>query len=187
MSEVGANGALSFSYESRWEDFYNAACAVDRKNKIESRRNLQGAAIVIVFFMFLPPQTLMHWAMLALCVAIAILLWKYPDHINRKFAARKASSSPHYQVTVTEQDLTFEDGQCRETISFSEGCSVYQFRGVLAVSWGKNRLEAIPLARLDEQTAQTLTDLLKQYLGDRFEKLSEKSRAGGLFSRRTDR
>ena len=51
MSGVGTDGALSFSFESRPEDFYDAACAVDRINKTDSRRNLQSAAIVIVFFM----------------------------------------------------------------------------------------------------------------------------------------
>lgn len=187
MNEVGTNGTLSFSFESSREDFYRAACAIDRKSKMDTRRNLQGAALVLVFFMFFPPETLMHWLMLVLCVAIGIMLWKYPDHINQKFAERKASSSPHYQITITDQDITFDDSQCCETIRFSEDCAVYQFRGVLAVSWGKNRLQAIPISRLDEQTAQSLTDVLTKQLGDRFETLSDKFSAGGLFSRRKHR
>lgn len=187
MSTVGTDGALSFSFESRPEDFYNAACAVDHKNRTDLRRNLQSAALVLVFFMFIPPENFLHWGMLALCVAVALMLWKYPEYVNRKFAKKKAAASPKCQVTVTEQDITLEDAGGRETIPFNEGCAVYQFRGVLAVSWGSNRLTAIPLARLDGETKEKLTGLLKECLKDRYETLSEKKSAGGLFSRRADR
>lgn len=183
MNETEKNEGVAFSYDSKAEDFYEAACAVDRKNKSEARRNLESAALVIVVFMYLPPQNLLHWVMLALCVAIGLLLWKYPDYTNHKFAQRKAAASPHFEITATAENLEFNDGQSREVIRFDEGCAVYHYRNVLAVNWNKNRLLAIPLSRLDEETAAKLTALLESGLGERFETVSEKRNAGGLFFR----
>lgn len=184
MNEPEKNEGVTFSFDSSAEDFYEAACAVDRKNRSETRRNLESAALVIVFFMYLPPQNLLHWAMLALCVAIGLLLWKYPDYTNRKFAERKAAALPRFEMTVTDEKLEFHDGQSRETIRFEEGGAVYHYHGVLAVNWDKNRLVAIPLSRLDEETAGKLTALLKSGLGERYETVSDKRNAGGLFFRK---
>lgn len=184
MNEPEKNEGMTFSFESSAEDFYEAACAIDRKNRSETRRNLESAALVIVFFMYLPPQSLLHWAMLALCVAIGLLLWKYPDYTNRRFAERKAAASPRFELTATEEQLEFYDGQSRETIRFEAGCAVYRYRNVLAVNWDKNRLLAIPFTRLDDATAEKLTAILKSGLGDRFEIVSEKQNAGGLLFRR---
>lgn len=162
---------LRVVFETDARDVYEAACLLDRKNRMESRRALESAAVVIVAFMFIPPATPAHWAMLALCVAVILLLWKYPEIANQRYAQKKQAQCPRYEVLVNEEGVRFYDTQSWEALPFSGRFAAYEGERVIALVFDRNRVVAVPKARIGEEALETLIARLREGLGDSYEKL----------------
>lgn len=170
------NEPLTFSFETRAADLLLAAELYDQKNRRNTSRGIQllGATVILLMFVsyafsnITAPQ---GWILLALGVGFVWYVWKYPGVANRRFAAQKAEHSPHFTFTVTEEGMDVEETPAHYRIAFNGGGAVgaWEHDGVIAFSYDKNRLIAIPLDQIGGDAADRLRLLLRQGLGDRYE------------------
>lgn len=160
---------VSFSFESRFDDVLQAARVIDHKNRAETRRGIQSMGIVLILWMFVPelfknPALITNWIMVALSIALGVMLWKYPDQSNRKFAASKVALAPTVSLTVDGAGITI-DGEGGGTISYADIKAIYDYKDILVVSYHRNHILTIPKTQLDAATLAAL----RAILGDRCE------------------
>ncbi len=177
---------VSFSFQSRTEDILQAARVIDKKNKLDSRRNIQSLGVVVILWMFVPdavknPTRLMSWLMILLALGLLWMIWKYPDISNRKYASRKAAAFPEYHLDVSGDGIDITEGSSHNLVPFENCSGVFEYQNIFAVGYQKNNLLAIPKDQLEEATLEKLRGFFHQGLGDRFEKIDQTIKQAGLF------
>ena len=162
----------------------------DRKNRVDAHRNFQLLGVFVVIWMFWGDlfknngtQTLVSWVMVIAALALLFLILKFPANNNRKYAARLKEHSPRFELAATRDGIDVREGGGKYYIAFSGSCSVYDYKGVYAICYDKNKVVAVPKNQLDEATAERFCGVLRQGLGDRFEKVAEDTRRP-LFGKR---
>ena len=183
-------GRVEFSYETREADVLDGVEISDRKNRVDAHRNFQLLGVFVVIWMFWGDlfknngtQTLVSWVMVIAALALLFLILKFPANNNRKYAARLKEHSPRFELAATRDGIDVREGGGKYYIAFSGSCSVYDYKGVYAICYDKNKVVAVPKNQLDEATAERFCGVLRQGLGDRFEKVAEDTRRP-LFGKR---
>lgn len=164
----GPEGVLCVSYETRSGDVYEAAVLMDRKNKVNIRRAVEGVALALVALMYIPPQAASQWVMLGLCAATGLLLWQFPQYSNRRFAGRKQENCPRYEILFREDGAEVYDSQSREFFAYSGKFDVCEGPQVFALLFKNNRVVALPKDQAGEGQVQALRALFREKLGGRF-------------------
>lgn len=184
-----AGERVEFSFESRAEDVLVAAKVMDKKNRIDSRRTLQGMGILLILWMFVPnlftdPTQILNWVMVALAVLVGWYVWKYPDKSNKTFAEKKAELYPRLKMAVTSEGIEVDDGKNTDTLLLAQGVIAVEYQNVFTIIYNKNHLLAIPQNQLGEDVTLRLRNVLRQGLGDRFEIMMDAQPRPGLFGKK---
>lgn len=181
MSETPATSLppLSFRIETKVEDLMTAADVYDRKNGMGKHRALQMMGVFVILCMFLPeifrdPSKMTNWIMSAAAVGLTVVVWKYPEAVNKRYALKRAEKSPSYEINADSERITAYDGTETEKIIFAEEAAAYEYKNVIVLNYRKGHLLTIPKDQLDEETVEGLRETLRAGLGDRFEKLEER-------------
>ena len=162
-----------------------AAEAVDIQKKLGGRRTFYLVAVVLVIWFFLPEIKTNSYhlgagsiVMVLLAVVAIIGIFWYPGYLNRKFAREKAANCPETTFRLTAEGFDLREGQYSGYTEFAEEikCAAVEYEGVIALSYCKNRVSAIPLCDLTPDERELLRELLHEGLGDRFEKAERKVR-----------
>lgn len=174
---------VEFSFDTREGDVLEGVEISDKKNKVDTHRNIEVLGVFLVIWMFWGElfsnngmQTLISWVMVLIALALLVAIFKFPASNNRKYAARLVQNSPRFEIAATRDGIDVREGGGNYYISFSGSCSVYDYKGVYAVCHDKNRVVSIPKNQLDERTEERFRGVLRQGLGDRFEKVLEDQR-----------
>lgn len=183
-------GRVEFSFETHEADVLDGLEISDRKSRIDAHRNIQLLGVFVVIWMFWGDlfknngmQTLVSWVMVIAALVLLYVILKFPANNNRKYAARLREHSPRFELVATREGIDVREGGGSYRIDFSGSCSVYDYKGVYAVCYDKNRVVTVPKNQLDEATAERFCGVLRQGLGDRFEKVAEEQRRP-LFGKR---
>lgn len=167
---------LHIVFQTRRDDVLKALEVYDKKNKIDMHRNIEILGVFVVLWMFVPyayedPRQIVSWIMIAAALALLALILFYPKHVNQKAAAAREAGSPEYVLDLSADGIDVSEGGARYYIAFSGSVNAYDYEGVYAVAFDKGRVFGIPKNQLDEETHDRLRALLRQSLGDRFEKV----------------
>lgn len=160
---------MEFSYETREADVLDGVEISDRKNRVDAHRNFQLLGVFVVIWMFWGDlfknngtQTLVSWVMVIAALALLFLILKFPANNNRKYAARLKEHSPRFELAATRDGIDVREGGGKYYIAFSGSCSVYDYKGVYAICYDKNKVVAVPKNQLDEATAERFCGVLRQ-------------------------
>lgn len=171
---------LSLTWQNRPATLLKAAQAVDIVQKAGRRWKFHLGIIILLVVFFLPdlrfdtlPHILGGVGLLALAVAAGMLAKYGPDRANRKFSQQKAAAAPTARITLTQYGFSIREGEYTGTVNFAQDpkCAAAELEGVVALSYERNRVSAIPLADLNQQERDQLRELLRLGLGDRFHRL----------------
>lgn len=171
---------LSLTWQNRPATLLKAAQAVDIVQKAGRRWKFHLGIIILLVVFFLPdlrfdtlPHILGGVGLLALAVAAGMLAKYGPDRANRKFSQQKAAAAPTARITLTRYGFSIREGAYTGTVNFAQDpkCAAAELEGVVALSYERNRVSAIPLADLNQQERDQLRELLRLGLGDRFHRL----------------
>lgn len=171
---------LSLTWQNRPATLLKAAQAVDIVQKAGRRWKFHLGIIILLVVFFLPdlrfdtlPHILGGVGLLALAVAAGMLAKYGPDRANRKFSQQKAAAAPTARITLTRYGFSIREGEYTGTVNFAQDpkCAAAELEGVVALSYERNRVSAIPLADLNQQERDQLRELLRLGLGDRFHRL----------------
>lgn len=178
-----------FSYENKVEDILQAAEVMDKKNRVESRRNIQGLGLVVVLWMFIPdlfedPTRLTSWLMIAAAAILLVFVWKYPEKANRTFAQSKVEHAPSCEMTIGQEEIQVTEGPAHFSVPFSGSIAVFDYKDVFAVVFDRNRLLTIPKKQLDEAMLERVKHLFSEGLGERFEKVEDYASQKSMFGRK---
>ena len=183
--QAPAAPALKLHWKNSPGMFYRAAEAVDIHKKLSGRRTFYLVAVGLVILFFLPEirTNSFHLGvgsiiMVLLAVAAVFAIVWYPGYLNRKFAREKTANCPETDFSLTAEGFHLREGQYDGYTEFAEEvkCAAIEFEGVIALSYCKNRVSAIPLCDLLPDQRELLRELLREGLGDRFEKAVRKGR-----------
>ena len=171
---------LSLTWQNRPATLLKAAQAVDIVQKAGRRWKFHLGIIILLVVFFLPdlrfdtlPHILGGVGLLALAGAAGMLAKYGPDRANRKFSQQKAAAARTARITLTRYGFSIREGEYTGTVNFAQDpkCAAAELEGVVALSYERNRVSAIPLADLNQQERDQLRELLRLGLGDRFHRL----------------
>ncbi|MCI8491938.1 MULTISPECIES: hypothetical protein [Anaerotruncus] len=175
-AQPAENRTLHIVFQTRYDDVMKALEVYDKKNKIDMHRNMEILGVFVVLWMFVPyafedPRQIVSWIMIAAALALLGFILFYPKHVNQKAAAAREAGSPEYVLDINEDGIDVAEGGAHYYIAFSGAVNVYDYENVYAVAFEKGRVFGIPKNQLDGDTQDCLCALLRQALGDRFEKV----------------
>ncbi|MCI8648618.1 MAG: YcxB family protein [Anaerotruncus sp.] len=188
MSEiVEQTGNLEISYQTKAEDMFWAALVVDKQNGTIRRRNIE-SFLLFGIFLWMGWPTIdgeydpFNMAVCGIMLLGLFILWKLPPFLNRRFAYSKERKCPEVQMSFQQDGIQVQEGGESYFIPFEGSLQIYDFRNVIVISHGKNRVLAIPRNQMERKTLEQLVAFFKERLGERYTFIVDKVRYGNRVS-----
>lgn len=176
---------MTVTFQNREANLLEAAEIADKKSRAASHRGFQLLGVFVIGCMFVPevlkaPGNFLAWAMLALDGALLLLITRWPGWSNQRYAKNKAQNAPDCTVELTAQGVTVTEGGGSYAALFEDGAAAYEYKNVIALLLAQNRVLAIPKDQLEPPERDDLIALLRQGLGERFERVELSADRGPL-------
>ena len=167
---------IAFSFELNEEDLKKGFRDHDRATKQTVKTVVQCVALGILCGIYLIDAIrLKSWwnACIGLAVTVIIIgVWLLPKKTQKQAIESLQEENLRFDFTVKEHGFQF--GQ--EYLPFDRGYHLYSFPENYLFSLGRDRVLILPKSKIPEEEKETLEQLFRDKLGDRFSVGTEKVR-----------